>query len=158
MGNGSFAERDSLTFNKLLPDKQKGWDDVGKLKPISKLDKRMSDISITLDKQGRIFLSAGFRKELKLEDKGSLFVFHDDEYGRIGIAQKCDENGIEPHIFDSRGYCQVKVFLDWCGFDYKTGAIRMLFEGMEDGIYVFAVPGRRHVELKQGKNGDLERR
>lgn len=131
---------------------------MGKLKPISKTDKRMSDISITLDKQGRICLSAAFRKELKLEDKAPLFVFHDDEYGRIGIAQKCDEEGVEPHIFDSRGYCQAKAFLSWCGFNYKDGAIRMLFEGMEDGIYVFAEPGRRHVELKQGKNGDLERR
>ncbi|QDY81910.1 hypothetical protein FQU75_00040 [Paenibacillus polymyxa] len=131
---------------------------MGKLKPISKTDKRMLDISITLDNQGRISLNSDFRKEINMTGKESLYVFYDEDGQRIGIAKQCDAEDIEPHSFDGRGYCQAKAFLSWCGFNFKDGAIRMLFEGMEDGIYVFAVPGRRHVELKLGKNGDLERR
>lgn len=127
------------------------------LKPISKLDKRMSDFFITIDKSDRICLNASLRQELGLTGKVCLYLYHDEKERRIGISKKCDDSSVVPFTFDNRGYTQARGFLSWCEYDTKNGAIRLIFDGMEDDIYVFREPGRKHVALKADPNGNLER-
>jgi|GEM_PF-6787978 len=131
---------------------------MGALKPISRIDKRMDDLFITIDKSNRICLNANLQKELGLLGNDELYLFYDESDRRLGISKTCDDASVVPFTFDLRGYCsQAKSFLTWCGISTENGSMRMLFEGMEDNVYVFRTPGRTKNSFKQAKNGDLER-
>lgn len=127
------------------------------LKPISKLDKRMSDFFITIDKSDRICLNASLRQELGQSGGDCLYLFYDENDRRIGISKSCNDSNIIPFTFDNRGYTQAGGFLSWCEYDSKNGAIRLIFDGMDGDIYVFREPGRKHIALKADRNGNLER-
>lgn len=130
---------------------------MGALKPISKFDKRMSDLAITIDKNDRISLNTNLRKELGLTGKDTLYLFYDEGERRIGVSKQCEDPEIIPFTFDARGYTPARGFLSWCEFDKSNGAIKLIFDGMEGDVYAFREPGRKHVTLKQAKNGNLER-
>lgn len=130
---------------------------MGALKPISKIDKRMSDFSITIDKSDRICLNANLRHELDLKGKDCLYLFYDEIDRRIGVSKQCDDESIVPFTFDARGYTSARGFLSWCEYNAKDGAIRLIFDGMEGETYVFREAGRKINVFKQAKNGDLER-
>lgn len=131
---------------------------MGALKPISRIDKRMNDLSITIDKSDRICLNANLQRELRLTGKDDLYLFYDESERRIGISKSCEDENVQPFTFDKKGYTsQAKGFLSWCEYDTSNGAIRLIFDGMEGDVYVFRETGRKHVALKQAKNGDLQR-
>lgn len=127
-------------------------------KAISSDDKSMEDLSITIDKQGRLCLNAGMRRELEAEDnKVSLYLFFDQRGRRIGLSKKSDDRNVQPFNFDNRGYCsRAKSFLLRNEFDYKSGAIQLIFDEHIDGGYAFREKGSNYT-LRQEKNGNLER-
>lgn len=127
------------------------------LKPISNLDKRMSDFFITIDKSDRICLNSNLRKELGHAGKDRFYLFYDEKDRRIGISKCCDDTSVVPFTFDNRGYTQARGFLSWCEYDNKNSAIRLIFDGMEGEIYVFREPGRKHIAFKADRNGNLDR-
>ncbi|OZB90086.1 hypothetical protein [Paenibacillus sp. XY044] len=90
---------------------------MGALKPISRIDKRMDDLFITIDKSNRICLNANLQKELALKGgNDELYLFYDEAERRLGISKSCPDKSVVPFTFDTRGYCsQAKSFLTWCG-------------------------------------------
>jgi len=131
---------------------------MGALKPISRIDKRMDDLFITIDKQQRICLNSRLQKDLGLTGNDELFLFYDESSRRLGISKICDDQSVVPFNFDVRGYCsQAKSFLKVNCLADENESVRMLYEGTEDGVYVFRAPGRTRNTFKQARNGDLER-
>lgn len=130
---------------------------MGALKPISRIDKRMSDFFITIDKLNRICLNANLREDLGLSGKDNLYLYYDEESRRIGVSKSCKDKDVIPFTFDVRGYTQARGFLRSCEYENSNGAIRLIFDGMEGDVYVFRERGRKHVALKQAINGDLQR-
>jgi hypothetical protein len=128
---------------------------MGKFKPVSRIDERMSDISITIDKEKRICLNANFKRKLGIEKKGTLYLFYDEEDQRIGVSKQCKDSSVQPFNFDDRGYTSARGFLSWCEFNVEQGAIKLIFDGMEGEIYGFRIPGRKSMTLQQEKNGNL---
>ena len=129
-------------------------------KPISSEQKGVKGfLAMTIDKSGRIGLNSGLRQELGFKGKTKLFIYFDERERKIGISKECSDSTIVPFNFDARGCCNsAKSFLKQNEFEFQNGAIQLLFEGVEDGIYGFRIKGQRpQVDLKQEKNGNITR-
>jgi hypothetical protein len=121
-------------------------------------------VSITVDNQGRICLSASLRRKLGCENEEiELILFFEDETRRIGIAKeypgKC-----KPFKFDKdRGYSEAKAkkFLHDNDVEYKEGAVRYFYDGTYNGVMAFKASQSYtdpiRTDLRQEKNGNLER-
>lgn len=131
---------------------------MGKFKAISKSFERMSDFTITLDKQQRVCLNTSLRRELDHQSGQEYYLFYDETEGRIGLSKYCgEEEEIEPYRFDERGYASASGFIRQTDFNTANGFIQFIFDGIEGDIYAFRLPGRKSVSLKQEKNGNLQR-
>ncbi|MEK4185635.1 MULTISPECIES: hypothetical protein [Paenibacillus] len=130
---------------------------MGKFKPVSRVDERMSDMAISIDKEKRILLNANFKRKLGIEKRGSLYLFYDEDEQRIGVSKECEDDNVQPFNFDERGYTSARGFLSWCEFNVENGSIKLIFDGMEGNVYGFRIPGRKSLTLQQEKNGNLER-
>lgn len=93
-------------------------------------------ISITVDRYGRLCLSAEFRRLLGVS-KGShvkLYVSYDKVNKRIGLAKPDIIRlvGVRPYNFDKRGYTYAKRFFADNNIPYDT-AINYEYDGVEQG-------------------------
>ena len=129
---------------------------MGKLQPISKRSSGKG-MSITIGIDGRMYLSQAFRNVLAHNGKQDYFLFYDGSENRIGIAKEYSDPNVEAFTFGSTGECKVVSFIEDCEI-HMTGKPEVwLYEGKEDGIYVFYQRGRKRITLQQEKNGNLER-
>ncbi|NJJ38575.1 hypothetical protein [Paenibacillus apii] len=129
---------------------------MGKFKVISRTFEHMSDYAITIEKQQRVCLNAAFARELDHKQGNEYFLYYDDEDQRIGISKTAEANA-EPYRFDDRGNASARGFIRQTDFKTEDGSIKFIFDGKEGDIYAFRLPGRKHVTLKQDKNGNLEK-
>lgn len=122
---------------------------------------RNEQSAITVDKSGRICLSAGLRRKLGCEnDEVELILFFEEETRRIGIAK--DYPGKQKLFkFDkSRGYSDGKMFLHDNDIEYREGAVRYLYDGTFGGVMAFKASREYNgskISFRQEKNGNLER-
>jgi bifunctional DNA-binding transcriptional regulator/antitoxin component of YhaV-PrlF toxin-antitoxin module len=105
----------------------------------------LSPLTVTVDRMGRICLSAEFRKLLGVS-KGlhvKLYVSYDKVNKRIGLAKPDIIRlvGVRPYNFDKRGYTNAKRFLTDNEIPFDT-AYNYEFDGVEgDGWNAFRLAG-----------------
>jgi bifunctional DNA-binding transcriptional regulator/antitoxin component of YhaV-PrlF toxin-antitoxin module len=101
-------------------------------------------LSITVDRQGRICLSAEFRRKLGVKDGEhiTLYVSYDKVNKRIGLAKPDIIRlvNIRPYNFDKRGYSYAKKFLRDNEIPYDT-ALNYEYDGDELGWQTFRLVG-----------------
>lgn len=121
-------------------------------------------VMLTVDKIGRICLSAGLRRKLGCEnDEVELILFFEEETRRIGLAKDYPgSNKLKYFKFDkSKGYSDVKPFLHDNDIEYKEGSVRYFYDGTYGGVMAFKATqdytNPIRTDLKQEKNGNLER-
>jgi hypothetical protein len=114
-------------------------------KPASSLvpfsNDRANTSFITVDRQGRLCLSAALRKELgNLNAAVPLYASYDKVNKRIGLAKPdiVRLTNVKPFTFDkNRGYAMARNFLKAAAISY-TEASRYLYDGVEgDGWITF---------------------
>lgn len=120
-------------------------------------------IAVTVDKMGRLCLSAGLRRKLGCENSEiELILFFEEETRRIGIA-KSYPGKHRPFKFDKdRGYSEAKGrhFLHDNGIEYHQGSVRYRYDGTYDGVMVFNASREykvSNISFLQEKNGNLIR-
>lgn len=128
---------------------------MGKFKVISRAVEHTSEFAVTLDKQKRVCINAAFARELGHKKGNSYFLHYDEEDQRIGISKS--GSGAEPYKFDERGNSSARGFIRQTDFNTNQESIKFIFDGQEGDIYGFRIPGRKHLALKQEKNGNLEK-
>lgn len=99
-----------------------------------------TEMAITIDHQGRIYLSKALQRELNCEGKGiKLYLGYDAETKRIGLA-KPEEVQLPQHRpirFDKhRGYASVRSFLHYFRIPYNHTS-RYVLIAKENGWYTF---------------------
>lgn len=99
--------------------------------------------SITVDRQGRIKLSASFREMIKAKDVPvKMYVGYDKIHDRFALAPpdtELDKAGKRPYTFDkNRGYANAKALLEYFRIPYKDKARRYIYVDRHNGAYVFA--------------------
>jgi hypothetical protein len=125
-------------------------------------NERGAQLALTVDKLGRIQLSAELRRKLDCHNKEiNLYLFFDPDGRKIGIAKDYPGKNIKTFKFDqSRGYTIALNFLNDNDIEYRTGAVRYQYERTENGILSFAASrqyaGNKQL-FRQEKNGNLEK-
>ena len=119
--------------------------------------------AITVDKYGRLCLSAGLRRKLGCENEEiELILFFEEETRRIGIAKEYPGK-YKPFKFDKgHGYSESKAkdFLHDNGIEYRDGSVRYHYDGTYNGVMVFKASREyivTNLTFKQEKNGNLVR-
>jgi hypothetical protein len=100
-------------------------------------------LSVTVDRQGRLCLSAELRRELECLDKhGQFYVSYDKVNKRIGIAKPSVVRltDIRPYNFDMRGYTYARRFLSDNEIPHDT-AYNYEYDGKENGWLAFRLVG-----------------
>lgn len=130
---------------------------MGKLKPVSKRDNRTKGVSLTVGVDGRMYLSQGLKQLLEHKEKTGYILFYDETDNRIGLAKEFADSNIDAFSFNARGEGVVVTFIEDCEIQIPGKPVVWLYEGKEDGVYVFYQKGRHKTSLRQEKNGNLER-
>ncbi|GIP38596.1 hypothetical protein J31TS4_18760 [Paenibacillus sp. J31TS4] len=121
-----------------------------------------AQVALTVDKMGRIQLSAGLRRKLGCENEEiELILFFEQETRRIGITKEYPGK-IKPFRFDAdRGYSSVEKFLKENDIEYREGSVRYFYDGTYGGVMAFKAAQEYKepvkTSLRQEKNGNLER-
>lgn len=123
---------------------------------------RKGEVALTVDKMGRICLSAGLRR--KLDSVGrevELVLYFDPDTRKIGISKE-GQGRIKPFRFDKdRGYTDAKRFLTDNDILYKDGAVRYYYQTTVGGVMAFSATRSYSRDsdqrFRQEKNGNLER-
>lgn len=112
--------------------------------PFSNVTNRAGLLTVTVDRQGRLCISAGLRRELEVGSAGiSLYVSYDKVNKRIGLAKPnvVRLTNTIPFKFDGqRGYAMARNFLKANAIPYDA-AQQYVFEGKENGWLVFKLAG-----------------
>lgn len=106
---------------------------MSKIKPHS-APSHGDDMYITVDKQFRLCLSSGLRKELGFAPGMELYVGYDAVNKRIGITKPDVVRlvNVRPYRFDQRGYTHARRFVLDNNID-NSRAVRYHFDGKERG-------------------------
>lgn len=121
-----------------------------------------SQVSISVDKYGRIQLSAGLRRKLKCENEEiQLYLSFEPETRRIGLERE-RKGKDRPYKFDkNRGYTSAVDFLKDFDIAYDEGTTRYYYDGMVNGVMAFKASreynGENATRFVQQKNGYLEK-
>ena len=114
------------------------------LVPFSNVTNRSGLLYVTVDRQGRLCLSASLRRELEVGPGGiSLYAAYDKVNRRIGLAKPSVVRLTDtiPYRFDGqRGYTMARNFLKANAIPYDR-AYRYVYVGRENGWWTFQLAG-----------------